>query len=50
MTRSADWRGMSRNILRATLGILGAVLTTTGRVLRALSLLAQTLRARLGPQ
>ena len=44
------WRGISRKLLGIVLGTSGAMLTTIGRVLIVIGLLAQTLRARLGPQ
>ena len=37
-------------LLGVVLGSFGAMLATIGRVLIVLGLLAQTLRARLGPQ
>ena len=40
---------MGRKILGITLGTFGAVLTTAGRILIVCGLLAQTLRARIGP-
>ena len=44
------WPGIGRWLLGVVLGTSGAMLTTTGRVLIICGLLAQTLRARLGPQ